>query len=147
MSTLRSFSLVLLSLIATSVLAQSPRYIELAVSDTILLAPTAITYEVSTGDGEGFRHMRMPSFDEEADTVPTVSLDDTMAKLKAAKFNATWQEEDGYKLEKDERGERKIQIVVTDRKEMDRLLALLRPIQGISGSIQAVEHESPEKYH
>lgn len=139
MNTIRSFFLTTVILTTAAASAQAPRYIEIAVSDTLYLQPTSITYKVQAGEDHSFMGMQMPSFGN--DSASTVPLDDVLEKLKAAKFQAQRVQNANYELKG--KPADALEITVKDRAELERLLQMLRPIPGISGSISSVQHAAP----
>lgn len=146
MGTMRHHLFLLLVFVGLGLhsVGQSPRFIELAVSDTLFLEPASITYQIQAGEDNSFMGMKMP-FRSDGDSIPAASLDMTMAKLKAAKFNVERAVEKSYTLNKETRQARQLEVKLNSRAELDRLLGMLRSIEGISGSVKEVTHASPDQ--
>ncbi len=132
--------IILISLSGLDASAQTPRTITLAVSDTIVLQPVRIIYLIEAGSQQKFMGMKFPS-DDETDPARAISLDDLHSRLKKEKFNVTWSEGNGYDLSKEASIYRALEVGLTERGELERLVQILRPLEGISGSIKKIDHE------
>jgi hypothetical protein len=125
--------------------AQTQRTITLAVSDTIVLQPTKIYYQIELGDQQMFMGVKIPSGDQD-DNVQPVSLEDIRTRLQKEKFNLTMATSDGYELNKSTSSYKALVVELDSEKELQRLLTALRSTNGISGTVKRVEHEPFTKY-
>lgn len=123
--------------------APAPRTIELAVSDTLFLEPSSITYSVTAGGSMNFMGMELP-YGRGQDTSNTVPLDPVLAELKAEKFNAQWAGPRGYELNAAKPQTPELLVQLRTTAELDRLMALLRKTPGISGSLKNMKYASAE---
>ena len=124
--------------------AQSPRTITLSVTDTIYLKPIRIVYVIEEGDQQKFMGMKIPVTDEEPTS--TASLDDLLARLQKEKFTVSRSTAEGYEVNKITSTQKTLKVELKDEKELGRLVEILRTVEGVSGSIQNIDHEPITMY-
>jgi hypothetical protein len=125
--------------------AQEKRSIEIIVSDTIILKPVLIKYQISSGDQA---NPYTDDYLKKAGEDPAAtSLDDVSLALKNANFTYAMFTEDNYTISKSIQSNPSIMVTLKSKVELDRLRKVLDVYKGISGKISSVDFESPVLYH
>jgi hypothetical protein len=136
------FCLLLFSITS---LAQEKRSIEITVSDTVMLRPEMIKYQISSGD---------PSYPYDVttaqsanDAAAVAALENVCLSLKKEKFTFAMNTGDNYTLNKSIQNKPSVVVTMRSKAELEKLIKLLAPFNGISGKISSVDFESPVPYH
>ena len=144
MKTIIKLSLIYFLFQFSFVSAQELRYIDIIVSDTVLLQPISYTYQISVGDSYNIYDIDYYQKDSIKFVPPEIS--DIEKDLKKDNFAYTNAEENDYSLSKSRKENSVLLVTVKNKHDLDRLLKLLSPIKGVSGKITDIKLESPEKY-
>ena len=124
--------------------AQSERFIEITVSDTILLKATGLTYQVDIGEKNEFMGMSMlEGFEDEIE--PVNSIKDLTKAIEKGGFQYTLSSEKDYSITFS-KSDPSILVQLADEKELKALVTLLNQQEGITGKVKEVRYESSNKY-
>lgn len=134
--------LILISLVS---FAQESRFIELTVSDTVVLKSIGYTYQIDIGQQFEFMGLKIPQDNNDQDK-PTTSITEVTDLLKKGNFPYSLSSEKNYSLSGSST-QPSILIDVTTENELKSLTDLLKQQPGISGKIKEVKYESMSKYH
>jgi hypothetical protein len=134
--------LILISLVS---FAQESRFIELTVSDTVVLKSIGYTYQIDIGQQFEFMGLKIPQDNNDQDK-PTTSITEDTDLLKKGNFPYSLSSEKNYSLSGSST-QPSILIDVTTENELKSLTDLLKQQPGISGKIKEVKYESMSKYH
>jgi hypothetical protein len=126
-------------------LAQEKRSIEIIVSDTVILKPVLIKYQISSGDLSNPYSEDYPQ--SAGDAAAAASLDEVSLALKNAKFTYAMTTDDNYTISKSVQNKPSIMVTMQSKEELERLKKVLDVYKGISGKISSVDFESPVRYH
>lgn len=135
-------------LCATLLHSQSP-FIEVMVTDTLVLEPTSIVYRVSSGTSSTFMGIRMP-YDDTESAVPKQDLNTVLLLLKKNKFNVEEEAPTDYTIGNTGMGTKaskptaSLLVTMHSEAELRRCVELLSGLEGISGSVATVRHASVE---
>jgi hypothetical protein len=121
------------------------RFIDIPVSDTVVLKTTGITYVISSGDQIEFMGMRIPQGNMQ-ETSGQYSVSEITALLEKDKYRYTLSTDHTFTISA---SETKPQIIVTLRneQELQKLVRMLRSQRGISGRISELTHEPITRHH
>lgn len=140
---------IIAALLCTTLLhAQSP-FIEVNITDTLVLEPTSIVYRVSSGSSSTFMGMRMP-YDDTESAAPQQDLNTVLLLLKKNKFNVEEEAPTDYTIGNTGMGTKagkpaaSLLVTVHSEAELRRCVELLSGLEGISGSVATVRHASME---
>ncbi|HRH38286.1 MAG TPA: hypothetical protein PK760_08070 [Flavobacteriales bacterium] len=145
--------------VVLSVLALSPvgshaqsAFIEVVVTDTMVLNFTSFTYRIQSGKSTSFMGMRLPGTDDTEAKEPKVDLDIIRLLLDRNDFDVAYDTLplDGTTsswpgLGTDEPKE-SIVVQVRNHAQMMKLRELLSDMKGFTGTAENVKYESQNKY-
>jgi hypothetical protein len=138
------FSLLIGFLFTHNVTAQESRFIELTVSDTILLKSTQIIYQINIGKQEDFLGMNLNYQDDSSEgTLPT--LKEVTQLLDKKKFKYTVVTNADYSVSANE-SKPTIEVALTNEVDLKKLYELVKSKKGLTGKIKEVEYEDFSKY-
>ena len=133
--------LLLLSILSFS---QESRFIELTVSDTIILKSIGYTYQIEIGEQYEFFGIKIPKKGDTDDTL-TTSVTEVTNMIKKGNFLYSLSNENDYAIS-NKQAQPTILVEVTSEDELKSLVNLLKQQPGITGKIKEVKYESPSKY-
>lgn len=122
--------------------AQTNKFIEVMVSDTISLKPLEFTYKINTGNDATFLGMNT----ERDKTDPIISINNIKRILDKNSFKYRVETKGNYDIVPTRTADSSILITLTSDTSLERLYKLLLTIKGIAGKISNVKYESDSPY-
>lgn len=120
--------------------AQESRFIELTVSDTVVLKSTGYTYQIDIGQQIEFMGMKFPQENNNED-IPATSITEVINTIEKGNFHYSLSTERDYSISSTS-SQPSILVNVKSEKELKSLVELLKQQPGISGKIKEAEYES-----
>jgi len=145
MKTIIKLSLIYFLFQFSFVSAQELRYIDIVVSDTVILQPISYTYQISVGDS--YNIYDIDYYQKDSTKIVPPEISDIEKDLKKDNFTYTNAVQNDYSLSKSRKESSVLLVTLKNKHELDRLIKLLNPIKGVSGKITDIKLESPEKYY
>lgn len=129
--------IIFLFFAAANILSQEQHYIQIIVSDTVILKPLQFTYKISESS-----YTYNPIDTQIAEKV---SLSEVNEKLEKENFTERVKFND-FSISGYSKTDGEILVTINSLAELQRLYILLKDINGIMGKISNIQYESPEVY-
>ena len=126
--------------------SQDSRFIQLTVSDSVVLRTTGIVYEITPGNQMQLMGMKIPQFGMMDTTKPTISAEDITSWLDKGKFTYKVSGSSDYSISA-QAAQPGILVMLKNENELKSLYKLLSAKQGITGKIKEISYEPLSKYY
>ncbi|RPI19586.1 MAG: hypothetical protein EHM58_00860 [Ignavibacteriae bacterium] len=134
------FLIILLLTISYNAYAQEKHFIEISISDTLILAPLKFIYQISISDKSTYYPLQ--------DTVSEepITFSDIEKILDAENFTNR-EYSSNYSITTYSAEIENLLVYLNSKTELKRLYDVLKKNKGVTGKIISVEHESYEPYY
>jgi hypothetical protein len=147
------FGLALLVCASQLSYAQDQRYVEVSVTDTVMLKPTTFVYQISlTSDFSATRYVEMAKVSAMKGSVvndTTVKFSELVKLLQANHFSFKMPEPNSLTIRANnftDNSDSSILVTLPSLDELKRLYRLLRPLHGLTTEMSQVKYEPmPDK--
>ncbi len=138
--------LILFSMLLPNIsTAASDHFVEVVVSDTVVLKALHYTYEITIGQSSAFPDFSKTQIDNYGDKdsmLKTVEFE-----LDKANFKYRMDEKNKYTKTKDQSTSISLLVDLVSKEELEKLFNLIVPMPGVYGDVISVQYESAAPYY